>query len=265
MWQIGGETLRNRLFLGSAGYPTPKIFVDAVSSAAVEVVTVSLTRAKLDNSGQSGNQFYSFLKDLKCHILPNTAGCYSSKEAINTAKLAREIFKTNWIKLEVITDDYTLQPHCLELLKATETLVKDGFIVFPYCTDDLVICQELVNLGCNIIMPMASPIGSGQGILNPYNLTLLRDRLPKTNLIIDAGIGRPSHATMAMELGFDGILLNTAVSNAIDPVTMAQAFNHALKAGRLAYEGGMMPKRDFATQSTPYFNRPFTLGENAIE
>lgn len=257
MWQLGGKSLNNRLLLGSAGYPTPKILAESVGKAAVEVITVSLTRAKFDSQSVNGNQFYELLTQLNCHVLPNTAGCYSVKEAVNTAKLAREVFNTNWIKLEVIADDYTLQPNCLELLKATKELIDDNFIVFPYCTDDLVICQELVNLGCEILMPMASPIGSGQGILNPYNLMLLRDRFPKINLIIDAGIGKPSHAVQAMEMGYDGVLLNTAVSNAIDPVAMAHAFNLATQAGRFAYKGGMMPKRDFAKQSTQYFNRPF--------
>ena len=254
-WQLANTTLTNRLLLGSAGYPSLQILEAAVQKAQVEVITVSLTRAKFDNQD---NQFFNLLSKLPCQILPNTAGCYSATEAINTAYLAREIFNTNWIKLEVIGDDYTLQPNSLELLKATKQLVNDGFIVFPYCTDDLIICQELVNLGCSILMPMASPIGSGQGLLNPYNLSLLRDRFTDVNLIIDAGIGKPSDAALAMELGFDGVLLNSAVSQAVDPITMAGAFNLVIQAGRHAYTAGIMPKRNFATTSTPYFNRPFS-------
>ena len=190
--------------------------------------------------------------------MPNTAGCYSAKEVINTAKLAREIFDTRWIKLEVIADDFTLQPNSLELLKATEALIKDGFEIFPYCTDDINICKELVNLGCKILMPMASPIGSGQGLLNKFNLLRLRDRFPNISLIIDAGIGRPSDAVEALEIGYDGVLLNSAVSGAIDPVKMAEAFKLGIISGRLAYESGIMPKRDFAVTSTEYFNRPFS-------
>lgn len=254
MWNIADKSLTSRFLLGTAGYSSLHSLQEAIEISQTEVITVSLTRIKLD--GQD-NQFIQVLANQNCNLLPNTAGCYSASEAVNTAKLAREIFNTSWIKLEVIGDDYTLQPHSLELLKAAAVLIKDGFIVFPYCTDDVLICQELVNLGCTVLMPMASPIGSGQGLLNQYNLRLLRDRFPDTNLIIDAGIGRPSHATEAMELGFDGILLNSAVSQAVDPVTMANAFRLAIEAGRNAFKAGIMPKRDFAVASTPYFNRPF--------
>lgn len=255
MWHIGNAELSSRFLLGSAAYPSMQVLQESIIQAQSEIVTVSLTRAKFDCND---NQFFLLLKDLSCHILPNTAGCYSAREAISTAHLARELFNTNWIKLEVIGDDYTLQPNSMELIKATERLIKDGFIVFPYCTDDIIICQELVNLGCNILMPMAAPIGSGQGLLNPFNLTMLRERFSDINLIIDAGIGRPSHAALAMELGYDGVLLNSAVSNAINPIQMASAFNLAIKSGRLAYESGVMPIKNFATTSTAYFNRPFS-------
>lgn len=255
MFNIANKTLTSRFFLGTAGYPSLQILQEAIKISQTQIITVSLTRAKFN--GQD-NQFFQSLVKLDCHFLPNTAGCYWANEAINTAKLAREIFNTNWIKLEVIGDDYTLQPHPLQLIKAAEALINQGFTVFPYCTDDVLICQELVNLGCTILMPMASPIGSGQGLLNQYNLRLLRDRFPQISLIIDAGIGKPSHATEAMELGFDGILLNSAVSQAVDPIKMAYAFKLAIEAGRNAYEAGIMPKRNFAIASTPSFNRPFS-------
>jgi thiazole synthase len=255
MWNIANKSLTSRFLLGTAGYSSLQTLQKAIAVSQTEIITVSLTRAKFNNQD---NQFFELLGNFNCNLLPNTAGCYSAKEAINTAKLAQEIFNTNWVKLEVIGDDYTLQPHSLELIKATEGLVSEGFTVFPYCTDDVLICQELVNLGCTILMPMAAPIGSGQGLLNQYNLRLLRDRFPEINLIIDAGIGKPSHATEAMELGFDGILLNSAVSQAVDSVTMAYAFKLAIEAGRNAFKAGTMPKRDFAVSSTPYFNRPFS-------
>ena len=260
MWQVANVELSSRFLLGTAAYPSINILRESIVNAGAEIITVSLTRTKLDSAN---NHFFEMLSNLSmsmgnCNLLPNTAGCYTAKEAINTAYLAREVFKTNWIKLEVIGDDYTLQPNSLELIKASELLLKEGFIVFPYCIDDVVICRELVNQGCEILMPMASPIGSGQGVLNPFNLSLLRDSFPEINLIIDAGIGKPSHATQVMELGFDGVLLNSAVSNAVNPPQMAAAFNLAIQSGRLAYEAGIMPARDFATASTPYFNRPFS-------
>ena len=255
MWNIAGKTIKSRFLLGSASFPSLDILKNAVLVSEAGIITVSLTRAKF---ALSDNHFYNVLNELSCHLLPNTAGCYSAKEAINTAKLAREVFDTNWIKLEVIADDYTLQPNSLELLKAAETLIKDGFEIFPYCTDDVNICKELVNLGCNILMPMGSPIGSGQGLLNKFNLMQIRDRFPDISLIIDAGIGRPSDATEALEIGYDGVLLNSAVSGAVDSVKMAEAFKLAIQSGRLAYEAGIMPKRDFAVTSTQYFNRPFS-------
>ncbi|MFN7093733.1 MAG: thiazole synthase [Burkholderiales bacterium] len=255
MWTLANLELTSRFLLGTAGYPSLQVLHEAIKIAKNQVITVSLTRAKFNSQD---NHFFALLEQLACHLLPNTAGCYSAIEAVNIAKLAREIFNTDWIKLEIIADDYTLQPNSLELLKATETLIRNGFTVFPYCTDDVLICQELVNLGCQILMPMGSPIGSGQGLLNQFNLRLLRDRFPSITLIIDAGIGKPSHATQAMELGFNGILLNSAVSQAINPVVMAGAFSLAIEAGRNAYEAGIMPKRDFALASTPYFNRPFS-------
>ena len=260
-WQLADINLNSRFLLGTAAYPSLEILTNAIKNSATEMITVSLTRSKFNHQD---NHFFNAISQLNCHLLPNTAGCYFAKDAVNTAKLAREIFKTSRIKLEIIGDDYTLQPNLLQLLKATEELIKDGFIVFPYCTDDLMLCQELYKLGCQILMPMASPIGSGQGILNQYNLRLLRERLPECTLIIDAGIGSPSDAALAMELGFDGILLNSAVSQALDPAKMAQAFKQAIDAGHLAYQAGLMPKLDFAKASTPYLNRPFAATSEIV-
>ena len=189
--------------------------------------------------------------------MPNTAGCHSAKEAITTAQMAREVFGTNWIKLEVIGDQYNLQPDPFETVKAAETLIKEGFEVFPYTTDDLVVAKKLVDVGCKILMPWGSPIGSGQGLMNPLNLKAIREKFPDIQLIVDAGIGKPSHATQAMELGYDGVLLNSAIALAHDPIMMAEGFKYALEAGRLGFQAGAMQKREFASPSTPTIGTPF--------
>lgn len=255
MWQIADKKLTSRLFLGTAQYPSPAIMCQAIQTSGTEVVTVSLRRQTAYHA--EGHGFWDLIRDLGCHLLPNTAGCRTAKEAITTAQMAREIFNTNWIKLEVIGDDYTLQPDPFELLVAAKELLQQGFIVFPYCTDDLVLCDRLVSHGCQILMPWAAPIGSGQGLLNPFALKTLRRRFPNIPLIVDAGIGVPSHAAQAMELGYDGILLNSAVSLATDPIRMAEAFAAAIHAGRLAYTAGVMPTRDMAHASTPIIGTPF--------
>jgi len=254
MLTLGGKKISSRFLLGTAQYPSPEILLKSISAAKAEIITVSIRR-QLPNINK--NTFWDLLRETQCHILPNTAGCFTAKEAITTAKMARELFNTNWIKLEVMGDEYTLQPNPIELIKATETLIKDGFEVFPYCTDDLVICKQLIECGCKILMPLASPIGSGKGILNPYTLKLLRERCPDTTIIVDAGIGKPSDAAQAMELGVDAILLNTAVALATDPVAMASAFSKAIEAGRTAYKAGMMPERNVAQPSTPIIGKPF--------
>ncbi|MBY0378861.1 MAG: thiazole synthase, partial [Burkholderiales bacterium] len=200
MLNIDNQSFNSRFLLGTAGYPSVDILSQSIAQSETEIITVSLTRAKFNTTE---NQFFNFLNNSKCKLLPNTAGCFSAQDAIDTALLAQEVFGTNWIKLEVIGDDYTLNPNSIELLKATETLIALGFVVFPYCIDDIVICNELVNLGCKILMPMGSPIGSGQGLLNLYNLTTLRNKFPDIILIVDSGIGRPSDATQIMELGYD--------------------------------------------------------------
>jgi len=254
-WTVYGRQLRSRLFIGSALYASPQLMVDAIRASGAEVVTVSLRR-QCANGVAAGEQFWQLLEQLNCHLLPNTAGCYSVKEAVSTAHMARELFRTDWIKLEVLGDSYNLQPDPFALLEATRILLEDGFKVFPYSTDDLVLCQKLAALGCEVVMPWGAPIGSGRGLLNPYALKTLRERLPELSLLIDAGIGAPSDAVQAMELGFDGILLNTAIAEALQPELMAQAFAGAVAAGRLAYQAGLMPRRDSAKASTPTLDQP---------
>lgn len=255
MWQLAGKKITSRLLLGTAQYPTLELMREAILNSGTNVITTSLKRQSPQEN--SGDTFWKIIKDLNCYILPNTAGCRSANEAITTAEMAREIFQTNWIKLEVIGDDYNLQPDPFELVIATKNLIEKGFEVFPYCTDDLVLCQRLIDCGCRILMPWAAPIGSGKGILNPYALSVLRTRLPNITLIVDAGIGKPSHAVQAMEMGFDAVLLNTAVSLAKNPVQMAKAFHDAIDAGRSAYEAGMMLERNIAHPSTSLIDTPF--------
>lgn len=254
-WSLADTLLQSRLLIGSALYPSPDIMRQAIQASESQVVTVSIRRQNIGD--RSGQAFWQIIQSLGVHILPNTAGCRNAQEAITTAQMAREVFGTHWIKLEVIGDDYTLQPDPFDLVKAAQVLIEDGFEVFPYASDDLVLCQRLVDVGCRIVMPWASPIGSGKGIMNPYNMELIRKRLDKTTLIVDAGIGKPSHASQAMEMGFDGVLLNSAVALADNPITMARAFKLAIEAGRLGYEAGTMPQREFATPSTPVLGTPF--------
>jgi thiazole synthase len=254
-WKVYGTELDSRLFIGTALYPSPQVMLGAITASQSQVITVSLRRQTPSNS-DSGDKFWQLIKSLGCHLLPNTAGCYSAQEAIKTARIARELFDTDWIKLEVLGDSYNLQPDPFALLEATKILIDDGFKVFPYCTDDLVLCQKLADLGCEVLMPWGSPIGTGQGLINPYALETLRKRLPDLTLLVDAGIGKPSDAVQAMELGFDGVLLNTAVAEALDPAKMADAFAQAINAGRLAYEAGVMPKRENAKPSTPTLDQP---------
>lgn len=254
-WEIGGKQLHSRLFIGSALYPSPAVMEEAIRASGAEVVTVSLRRQGVNK--EAGEGFWKIIKALGVEVLPNTAGCHSAKEAITVAQMAREVFGTNWIKLEVIGDQYNLQPDPYETLEAAKVLTKEGFEVFPYTTDDLVVAKKLVDAGCNILMPWGSPIGSGKGLMNPYNLKAIRKAFPDMPLIVDAGIGKPSHAVIAMELGYDGILLNSAVALAQDPAAMAQAFALALEAGRTGYEAGAMQEREFASPSTPTVGTPF--------
>ncbi len=255
MWEVAGKQLQSRLFIGSALYPSPEIMCDAIKASGSQVITLSLRRQNPNQGG--GESFWDLIRGLDAHLLPNTAGCKSAKEAITTAHMGRELFETNWVKLEVIGDDYNLQPDPFGLVEAAAQLIADGFGVFPYCTDDLVLCQKLVEAGCSILMPWGSPIGTGQGLLNPFALKTIRERMPDIQLLVDAGLGLPSHACQAMEMGFDGVLLNSAIALAQNPVAMASAFSNAVDAGRAAYQSGAMPARDAAQPSSPIVGQPF--------
>jgi thiazole synthase len=255
MWEIGGKQLQSRLMVGTALYPSPDVMLNAVNASGADVVTVSLRRQSPDRKG--GEQFWEMVQSLKAHLLPNTAGCRSVTEAVNTAHMARELFNTHWIKLEVIGDDFNLQPDPFALVEATRILVAEGFEVFPYTTEDFIVAQRLVDAGCRILMPWAAPIGTGRGPMNPYALKILRARFPQVKLIADAGLGLPSHAAQVMEFGFDGVLLNTAIAQAEDPETMAKAFALAVEAGAWAYQAGPMAQRDIAIPSTPTLGTPF--------
>lgn len=257
---VYGIELASRLLLGTSQYPSPTILADAVREAGAEVVTVSLRReAARVQAGQSlaGQGFWKLVRDLGVRVLPNTAGCHTAKEAVTTAQMAREVFGTSWIKLEVIGDDDTLHPEVFGLVEAAAALAKDGFDVFPYTTDDLSVANRLLDAGCRVLMPWGAPIGTGRGLTDPYALRTLRARLPDVPIIVDAGLGLPSHAAQAMELGFDGVLLNTAVACAGDPARMARAFRLAVEAGRDAYLSDPMEARDMAAPSTPVFGAPF--------
>lgn len=251
---INDTILGSRFFLGTAGYPSPDALAQSIEAASPGLLTVSLRR---ESKAGKGQDFWNIIKGMGLPILPNTAGCSSAIEAITTAEMAREIFETNWIKLEVIGDDYTLQPDPYRLVEAAESLINKGFEVFPYMTDDLILASRLSDLGCNILMPWGAPIGSGRGLNNPYALNLLRTRFPNKTLVVDAGIGAPSHAAAAMEMGYDAVLLNTAVSKSGNPAQMAGAFAAAITAGREAYLAGIIAAQESATASTPLIDKPF--------
>ncbi len=256
-WAPYGVTLNSRFLLGSAGYPSPLVLADSITASGTQVVTVGLKRT-LAAAGDNG--FVQSIVNSGVRLLPNTAGCRTAREAITLAHMARELYGTHWIKLEVVGDEHTLQPDPWGPVEAAAQLILDGFAVFPYCTDDLVTCQRLLDAGCEVLMPWGAPIGSGQGLINPFALRTLRARLPGVPLVVDAGIGAPSHAAAAMELGFDAVLLNSAVSQAVDPVRMARAFGLAIAAGRAAFEAGVMAPQDMAVASTPVSGHPFLIG-----
>lgn len=251
---IGNTILRSRLFLGTAQYPSPEILRQCIEAAQPGLVTASLRR---ENAAGKGQKFWDILKGFNIPVLPNTAGCFTAREAVTTAEMAREIFETNWIKLEVIADDYTLAPEPKGLLEAAETLVRRGFRVFPYMTDDPALAQKLSSAGCDILMPWGAPIGTGRGLNDPSALKFLREKFPQKTLVVDAGIGAPSHAAAAMELGYDAVLLNTALAKANDPVRMASAFAKSIEAGREAYLSGIIAPQEKASASTPMIDRPF--------
>jgi len=250
-----GESFANRLLLGTALYPSLQSMLDAINEADVDIVTLGLRRQDPDAKG--GKSFWDAIKQCNKKLLPNTAGCKTAKEAINTAEMSRELFATDWLKLEVIGDDYNLQPDPFALLEAAAELIKRGFKVLPYCTDDLILCQKLLEVGCEVLMPWGAPIGTGKGLINKTNLLTIRKRLPDTPLIIDAGIGAPSQACEAMEMGYDAVLLNTAVAKAQQPASMAKAFSTAVKSGREAYLAGLMLTKQTASPSTPTIGQPF--------
>ena len=243
---IADESFESRLLLGSSGYPNRQVMLDALAAGGAQIVTVSVRRISLEGYAES-------MVDLlgeKYRLLPNTAGCETLRDAVLTAQLAREALGTDWIKLELIGDRETLYPDGEQLVQAARDLVKDGFVVLPYCGDDPIVCQKLIDVGCAAVMPLGAPIGSGMGVCNPYNIALICSRSP-VPVILDAGIGTASDAALAMELGCSAVLLNTAVAKAHDPVRMAAAMRHAVEAGYQARRAGRIPKRAFAEASSP--------------
>jgi thiazole synthase len=247
--------LSSRLLLGTARYPSPAVLQEAVRAAGAEIVTVSLRR---ESGGErAGQGFWALIRELGVRVLPNTAGCHSVKEAVTTVHMAREVFGTPWLKLEVIGEDDTLQPDVFGLSEAARILCGEGFQVFPYTTEDLVVAERLLAAGCQVLMPWGAPIGSGRGLNNLFGLKALRAHFPQVPLIIDAGLGLPSHAAQALELGFDAVLVNTAIAQARDPVRMAQAFAAAVDAGAAARAAGPIEPRDLAAPSTPLIRTAF--------
>ncbi len=244
--RIADRSFDSRLLIGTAGYPNQQIMLDAVAASGAEMVTVSIRRVSLEGYAES------MLDLLGTHysLLPNTAGCETVRDAVLTAQLAREALETNWVKLELIGDRETLYPDVGQLVEAAAQLVDDGFVVLPYCNDDPVTCRKLAEAGCAAVMPLGSPIGSGMGICNPTNIELICRESP-VPVILDAGIGTASDAARAMELGCDGVLLNTAIAKAQDPVGMARAMRDAVAAGRQARQAGRIPKRSHAEASSP--------------
>lgn len=246
-FELGGRVFTSRLIIGTGKYRTFEEMKAAHNSSGAEMVTVAVRRVPLDRSSES---FLDHL-DPSLQILPNTAGCYTAEEAIRTARLAREALGTDLIKLEVIGDQTTLFPDNEQTLDAARILAKEGFVVLPYFSDDLIMAKKLLDAGCPAVMPLAAPIGSGLGIQNPANLAIMREQLPDATIIVDAGVGTASDAAIAMELGADAVLMNTAIAEARDPGKMAKAMKLAIEAGRLAYEAGRMTKRLYANASSP--------------
>lgn len=258
---VYGCALKSRLLLGSALYPSPDSLSEAVKQSRTEVITLSLRREMAGDGG--AQRFWEQIQALDVRLLPNTAGCKTAKEAITTALMAREVFGTSWVKVEVIANDDTLQPDLFGLVEAVRELADQGFQVFPYTTEDLGAAERLLSAGAEVLMPWGAPIGTGRGLMNPYALKTMRNYFPAVPLIIDAGIGAPSHAAAAMEMGYDGILLNTAVARAGNPPLMARAFAQAIEAGRAAHEALLIEERDMASPSTPVAGTAFFDMENS--
>lgn len=249
VWTLAGRTFTSRLLLGTSRYPDPQTLLNAIEASGTQIVTVSIRRISLHDA--SGEGLLDLLPRDRVALLPNTAGCETARDAVLTAQLAREALDTSWIKLEVIGDERTLFPDVEHTLRAAAELVRDGFQVFAYTNDDPVACRKLADLGVAAVMPLGAPIGSGAGLRNPYNLRIIREQLPDTPLVVDAGVGTASDAARAMELGMDGVLLNTAVAEAEQPVRMARAMRLAIEAGRLARGAGRIPQRLYARASSP--------------
>jgi thiazole synthase len=247
--RIAGREFHSRLFVGTGKYRSFQEMARAHAASGAEVVTLAVRRVNLTD--RSKESMLDYIDREKYFILPNTAGCYSADEAVRTARLAREVGLSNWVKLEVIGDEKTLFPDNFELVKATETLVKEGFVVMPYTNDDLIAARRLIDAGAAAVMPLGAPIGSGLGIQNPTNIRILREVITQVPLIVDAGVGTASDAAIAMELGADAVLMNTGIAGAQDTVLMAEAMRNAVLAGRQAYLAGRMPKKLYATASSP--------------
>jgi thiazole synthase len=246
---IAGHEFHSRLILGSGKYTDNETMIKALEVSGTDMVTVAVRRINLADRSQ--NSFLDSIDTKRYKLLPNTAGCYNAEDAVRTAMLAREALDTEWVKLEVIGDERTLFPDNEGLVQATRELVKEGFIVLPYLNDDLIVARKLIDAGASAIMPLAAPIGSGLGIQNLTNLKILRQMITEVPLIVDAGVGTASDATLAMELGVDGILMNTGIAGARDAVAMAEAMNYAVRAGRLAFLAGRIPRKLYATASSP--------------
>ncbi len=247
--RIAGREFHSRLIIGTGKYKSFQEMALAHEASGADMVTVAVRRVNLTD--RSKESLLDYVDRKKFFILPNTAGCYTGDEAIRTARLAREVGLSNWIKLEVIGDEKTLFPDNFELVKATETLVKEGFVVLPYTNDDLISARRLIDAGAAAVMPLGAPIGSGLGIQNPANIRILREMITSVPLILDAGVGTASDATIAMELGADAVLMNTGIAGAQDPILMAQAMKHAVLGGRMAYFAGRMQKKLYAAASSP--------------
>lgn len=250
---IGSHAFESRLLVGTSGYPNPQVMLDALDASGAELVTVAIRRVNVED--QSEESILSLLRDHGYRLLPNTAGCYTAREAVLVAQLAREALGTDLIKLEVIGDDETLLPDVEQLIRAAGDLVEDGFEVMAYTNDDPITCRKLADIGCAAVMPLASPIGSGMGLVNPYNLRMIREMVTDTPLIVDAGIGTASDAAKALELGYDGVLVNSSIADAQHPVQMATAMRQAVEAGRNASRAGRMPQRLYAQASSPMEDR----------
>ena len=245
---IAGRPFRSRLIVGTGKYKSGQETARAIEASGAEMVTVAVRRVNLDRSKES---LLDFIDPQKYFLLPNTAGCHTADEAIRTARLSREVGLSDWVKVEVIGDQATLYPDVSATIEATRVLVKEGFTVLPYTSDDVVVAKRLVDAGASAVMPLGAPIGSGMGVQNQANLRILREMISGLPLIVDAGVGTASDATIAMELGYDGVLMNTGIAGAQDPVLMADAMKHAIIAGRNAYLAGRMPKKLYATASSP--------------